>query len=197
MCRETFRRLPEEKRTRFLDAAWGEFTRVGIEDVSINQIVQKAGVPRGSFYQYFSDKGDLFTYLMERRQTQEQIEDLQQSVSAVNSLKGLYTENEQLKATIQDLEEQLEQLNAEHEDLTQSFVSLEEEKANAEKGLQAMDWFWQIDEAYAKGKYSLCRSLIRSLEEAQLHEYLPKESITNNDRFSPHQRLAEIRGIVY
>lgn len=65
MCRETFRRLPEEKRTRFLEAAWGEFTRVGIEDVSINQIVQKAGVPRGSFYQYFSDKGDLFTYLME------------------------------------------------------------------------------------------------------------------------------------
>ena len=65
MCRETFRRLPEEKRTRFLEAAWDEFTRVSIEEVSINQIVRKAGVPRGSFYQYFADKGDLFTYLME------------------------------------------------------------------------------------------------------------------------------------
>ena len=65
MCTETFRRLPEEKRSRFLDAAWAEFTRVPIEAVSINQIVQKAGVPRGSFYQYFGDKDDLFLYLME------------------------------------------------------------------------------------------------------------------------------------
>jgi len=64
MCTETFRRLPEEKRSRFLDAAWAEFNRVPIEAVSINQIVQKAGVPRGSFYQYFADKDDLFWYLM-------------------------------------------------------------------------------------------------------------------------------------
>ena len=146
----------------------------------------------------------LFTFLMERRQNellmqenQEQIEDLQQSVSAVNSLKGLYAENEQLKVSIQELEEQLEQLTAEHEALTESFVSTEEAKTNAEKGLQAMDWFWQIDEAYAKGRYSLCRSLITSLDEAGLTEYLPKESITDNDRFSPYDRLAEIREIVY
>ena len=65
MCRETFRRLPEEKRTRFLEAAWAEFNRVSIAEVSINQIVQKAGIPRGSFYQYFGDKNDLFTYLLE------------------------------------------------------------------------------------------------------------------------------------
>ena len=65
MCTETFRRLPEEKRKRFLDAAWAEFNRVPIAEVSINQIVQKAGVPRGSFYQYFTDKDDLFWYLMQ------------------------------------------------------------------------------------------------------------------------------------
>ncbi len=64
MCTETFRRLPEEKRLRFLNAAWTEFTRVSFPEVSINQIVQKAGVPRGSFYQYFTDKEDLFRYLM-------------------------------------------------------------------------------------------------------------------------------------
>ena len=46
----------------------------------------------------------LLTFLMERRQTeaimqenQAQIEDLQQSVSAVQSLKNLYAENEALK----------------------------------------------------------------------------------------------------
>ena len=67
----------------------------------------------------------------------------------------------------------------------------------AQKGLSAMDWFWQIDEAYAKGRYALCRSLITSLDEAGLTEYLPKASITENDRFSPYDRLAEIREIVY
>ena len=64
MCMETFLRLPEEKRTRFLDAAWEEFTRVSFAEASTNQIVRRAGIPRGSFYQYFRDKEDLFTYLM-------------------------------------------------------------------------------------------------------------------------------------
>lgn len=64
MCKETFLRLPEEKRNRFLEAAWAEFTRVKFADVSINQIVRRAGVPRGSFYQYFADKEDLFSYLV-------------------------------------------------------------------------------------------------------------------------------------
>lgn len=63
MCTETFLRLPEEKRNRFLDAAWEEFTRVSLADASINKIIQKAGIPRGSFYQYFASKDDLFAYL--------------------------------------------------------------------------------------------------------------------------------------
>lgn len=70
MCTETFLRLPEEKRSRFLEAAWGEFARVKFADVSINQIVRHAGIPRGSFYQYFADKEDLFRYLLGDIQTQ-------------------------------------------------------------------------------------------------------------------------------
>lgn len=64
MCSETFLRLPEEKKKRFLDAAWAEFTRVSFADASINQIVRHAGIARGSFYQYFKDKDDLMTYLI-------------------------------------------------------------------------------------------------------------------------------------
>ena len=56
MCTETFLRLPEEKRNRFLEAAWEEFTSVPFEEASINKIVRRAKIPRGSFYQYFSDK---------------------------------------------------------------------------------------------------------------------------------------------
>lgn len=65
MPSETFLRLPEEKRTRFLNAAWEEFTAVRFADASINQIIKRAGIPRGSFYQYFLGKDDLLAYLLE------------------------------------------------------------------------------------------------------------------------------------
>ena len=146
----------------------------------------------------------LFTYLMERRQTealmqenQEQIEDLQQSVSAVQSLKNLYAENDALKEQIAQLEEKTSRLETEKNTLSGHVTNVELNLANAKKGLQAMDWFWQIDEAYAKGKYALCRSLIESLDTAELTGYLPTESITDNGRFSPADRLAEIRDKVY
>ena len=146
----------------------------------------------------------LYTLLMERRQNQallqenqEQIADLQQSVSAVQSLKNLYAENDTLKAQIAQLEEKNTRLESEKNTLSGHITNVELNLTNARKGLQAMDWFWQIDEAYAKGKYALCRSLITSLDEAELTDYLPTESITDNGRFSPADRLAEIRGRVY
>lgn len=64
MCSETFLRLPEEKKNRFLDAAWEEFTSVPFAEASINKIVMRARIPRGSFYQYFSDKEALFFHLL-------------------------------------------------------------------------------------------------------------------------------------
>ena len=64
MPTSTFFRLPEEKRQRLLDAAWAEFTQVRYVDASINKIIQEAKIPRGSFYQYFADKEELFYYLL-------------------------------------------------------------------------------------------------------------------------------------
>ena len=63
MPSETFFRWPEEKRRRIIDAAWDEFTSVSFDQVSINRIIRAADIPRGSFYQYFEDKSDLFRYL--------------------------------------------------------------------------------------------------------------------------------------
>lgn len=64
MPSDTFFRLPEEKRQRLIDAAWEEFTQVRFSDTSINKIIRNAHIPRGSFYQYFADKDDLFFYLV-------------------------------------------------------------------------------------------------------------------------------------
>ena len=61
----TFFHLPAEKRERLLAAARAEFVRVPYEDASINRMIREAGIPRGSFYMYFTDKEDLFRYLME------------------------------------------------------------------------------------------------------------------------------------
>lgn len=64
MPSSTFFRLPEEKRQRLLTAAREEFKRTRYTEASINRIILSARIPRGSFYQYFTDKEDLFRYLM-------------------------------------------------------------------------------------------------------------------------------------
>lgn len=63
MPSSTFFRLPAEKRDRLLRCARAEFARVPYPDASINRIILAAGIPRGSFYMYFTDKSDLFTFL--------------------------------------------------------------------------------------------------------------------------------------
>ncbi|MCR5654257.1 MAG: TetR/AcrR family transcriptional regulator [Lachnospiraceae bacterium] len=65
MATERFERLPQEKKDRILRAAIKEFSRVSFDKASINKIIKDAGIPRGSFYQYFQDKQDLQRYLVE------------------------------------------------------------------------------------------------------------------------------------
>lgn len=143
----------------------------------------------------------LFTFLMERRQNellqqqnQEQIDNLQQSVSAVQSLQDLYDENTTLKEKVDQLEDQVSALQSQY---SQFETNSKQENESIIKANQALDWFWQINEAYVRGKYSLCRSLIGHLEKAGLVEALPKNSITNNGRFSPYDRYQEIYARVF
>lgn len=70
MSTGTFLRLPEEKRNRLLDAAWEEFTMVPIDKASVNRMIHRAGIPRGSFYQYFTDKNDLIDFLKQEMRDQ-------------------------------------------------------------------------------------------------------------------------------
>jgi AcrR family transcriptional regulator len=61
----TFFNLPEEKRHKFLECAMDEFARNDYDAASISQIVARAGIAKGSLYQYFADKNDLYRYLIE------------------------------------------------------------------------------------------------------------------------------------
>src|SRR5512145_519809 len=65
MPKQTFLNLPEEKRQAVIDAAMDEFADYGFEASSINRIVANSGISKGSFYQYFEDKMDVFRYLMD------------------------------------------------------------------------------------------------------------------------------------
>lgn len=62
----TFENLPGEKRECIMQAAITEFAEHRFSDASINRIVKAAGISRGSFYQYFKDKEDLYLLIIER-----------------------------------------------------------------------------------------------------------------------------------
>lgn len=142
----------------------------------------------------------LFTFMMERRQYQrlqeENQDNKQQSVSATQTLNGILEENKQLKEQLEEQKGALEELQGRFDRLEDDYTAAEQARVEQSRTAEAMDWFWQINEAYVRGRYSKCRELIASLEGGGLEEYLPKESTTNNDRFSPYDRYMEIRGKV-
>lgn len=65
MPKDTFHNLSEDKKRKIFDAALKEFSTRRFSEASINQIVKSAGIPRGSFYQYFEGKEDLYLYMIE------------------------------------------------------------------------------------------------------------------------------------
>ncbi|MEH7387706.1 TetR/AcrR family transcriptional regulator [Bacillus sp. JJ1521] len=64
MPKLTFFNLPEDKKHTLIEAARKEFSSVPLSDASISNIIKSAGIPRGSFYQYFEDKEDAFFFLL-------------------------------------------------------------------------------------------------------------------------------------
>ena len=64
MPKETFLKLPKEKKQKIIKSAKKEFARAPIENVSIKNIVEDADIARGSFYQYFESKEDLLIYIL-------------------------------------------------------------------------------------------------------------------------------------
>ncbi len=66
MPKETFFNLPEEKQNLICEAALEEFADHPFRHASVNRIVRRSGIAKGSFYQYFEDKVDLFRYLLQK-----------------------------------------------------------------------------------------------------------------------------------
>lgn len=60
--KELFFTIDPEKRSRIMEAAIHEFSSQMYDKASINQIIKEADISRGSFYQYFENKDDLYFF---------------------------------------------------------------------------------------------------------------------------------------
>jgi AcrR family transcriptional regulator len=100
MPKQTFLNLPEEKRQAFLEIALEEFADHDYNTASVSKIVEKAGIAKGSVYQYFEDKQDLFLYLLEVS-NQEMLGYIQQSPPPDPHADFFATLRWQMSATVQ------------------------------------------------------------------------------------------------
>lgn len=64
MPKSTFFRLPDERRERLVREAIAEFADRTYAEASLSEIARRASIPKGSFYQYFDDKLDLYRWLL-------------------------------------------------------------------------------------------------------------------------------------
>lgn len=62
---ETFEKLPEEKKKKIIDACVDEFGSKGYSNASTNNIVKNAGISKGTLFNYFGNKKNLFLYIVD------------------------------------------------------------------------------------------------------------------------------------
>lgn len=64
-ARSRFENLDDETREEILREAGEEFAEKGYESASLNEIIERAGISKGSLYYYFEDKEDLFATVVD------------------------------------------------------------------------------------------------------------------------------------
>ncbi len=65
MVKQGFLNLTKEEQDRIIEAALDEFAEKDFESASLNNIIARAGISKGSMYHYFNNKEDLYLYVIE------------------------------------------------------------------------------------------------------------------------------------
>lgn len=65
MPKDTFFNLNPYKKDRIFRAAIDEFVAHTYNEAKLSRIIKAADIPRGSFYQYFKNKADLYKYVFQ------------------------------------------------------------------------------------------------------------------------------------
>ncbi|MDP6628151.1 MAG: TetR/AcrR family transcriptional regulator [Candidatus Marinimicrobia bacterium] len=58
-----FEKLPIDKQKRIVDASISEFANRDYETASMNKVVERAGIAKGSLFNYFKTKGSLYYHI--------------------------------------------------------------------------------------------------------------------------------------
>jgi AcrR family transcriptional regulator len=75
MPKQTFENLPAAKRQSIIELALAEFAEHPYQAASLSRIVERAGIAKGSIYQYFDHKQDFYLFLLDYA-AQRQLEHL-------------------------------------------------------------------------------------------------------------------------
>lgn len=90
---KTFRNLSEEKQDRIRRVAVEEFSEKGFAGASINAMVGRLGIAKGSIFQYFGDKKGLFLFAFDT--AMEMVKDYLRTVRKETAQADLFTRLEQ------------------------------------------------------------------------------------------------------
>lgn len=138
-----------------------------------------------------------WSYFMQQRASNETIEGLKQSVSAMQSVESLQQQSIQLEEEVESLHTQLDlgekrvtQLQNENERLSKLLET-------QEHALESMDWFWRIQREVSRGRYSAARTLVEQFQSTGLEDMLPTSHPANSDGPSPSQQYQEILDVLY
>lgn len=66
MPTQTFYNLDVEKQNRIIESAINEFSVRSYDEAKLSNIIRESSIPRGSFYQYFNDKMDIYKYIFQK-----------------------------------------------------------------------------------------------------------------------------------
>lgn len=67
MPKETFYNLDQDKKSKITEVLISEFSQKPFSDVNIKTIVERLGIARGSFYQYFENLEDSYFYILDQK----------------------------------------------------------------------------------------------------------------------------------
>lgn len=123
----------------------------------------------------------LLSYLMQQRSNQETIDGLKTSVSTMQSVEDLIEDNQLLHNQVSEMEAQINTL-------TQSRQALEAQVQDQDQALTAMDWLWRIQRAYSKGSKKDARELVDQFEATGLSHALPQTALSGVDGPSPAEQ---------
>lgn len=95
MPKETFVNLKPHKKEKIIEATIKELSLHPYEHVNLANIIRDAGIARGSFYQYFTDKDDLymfFTMVISEKKSEffKDIFDMTQDIPFLERFKKIY-----------------------------------------------------------------------------------------------------------